>query len=62
MVSQDTFATSYGAPGTVNAAAKFVSSTAVGVLWTVVSPVFSFAVAAVPMAAGTLALIRVRGN
>lgn len=60
MVSQDTLATSYGALGTVNGAAKFVSSTAVGVLWTAVSPTFSFAVAAFLMAAGTLALIRVR--
>ena len=60
MVSQDTLATSYGALGTVNGAAKFVSSTAVGVLWTAISPTFSFAVAALLMAAGTLALIRVR--
>lgn len=60
MVSQDTLTTSYGALGTVNGAAKFVSSTAVGVLWTAVSPTFSFAVAAVLMAAGTVALIRAR--
>jgi MFS family permease len=60
MVSQETLATSYGALGTINGAAKFVSSTAVGVLWTVVSPVFSFGVAAALMAAGTLALLRVR--
>lgn len=60
MVSQDTLATSYGALGTINGAAKFVSSTAVGVLWTVVSPTFSFAVAAVLMAVGTIALIRAR--
>ena len=60
MVSQDTLATSYGALGTVNGAAKFVSSTAVGVLWTAVSPIFSFAAAGFLMAAGTLALIRVR--
>lgn len=60
MVSQDKLATSYGALGTVNGAAKFVSSTAVGVLWTSVSPVVGFAVAAIMMAAGTLALIRMR--
>ncbi len=60
MVSQDTLATSYGALGTVNGAAKFVSSTTVGVLWTAVSPTSSFAVAAVLMAAGTVALIRAR--
>lgn len=58
MVSQETLATSYGALGTVNGAAKFISSTAVGVLWTAVSPTFSFAVAAVLMAAGTIALVR----
>ncbi|MFN3625755.1 MAG: MFS transporter [Hyphomicrobium sp.] len=60
MVSQDTLATSYGALGTVNGGAKFVSSAAVGVLWTAVSPTFSFAAAAILMAAGTLALMRVR--
>ncbi|CUA90766.1 Predicted arabinose efflux permease, MFS family [Chelatococcus sambhunathii] len=60
MVSQDTLATSYGALGTVNGAAKFVSSAAVGVLWTAVSPSVSFAVAAILMAAGALALVRVR--
>ena len=60
MVQADTLATSYGALGTVNGAAKFVSSTAVGLLWTAVSPVLAFGVAAVMMAAGTLALIRVR--
>lgn len=60
MVSQDTLATSYGTLGTVNGAAKFVSSAAVGVLWTAVSPSVSFAVAAILMAAGALALVRVR--
>jgi MFS family permease len=60
MVSQDTLATSYGALGTVNGAAKFVSSAAVGVLWTAISPIFGFGAAAVMMAAGTLALLRVR--
>ena len=60
MVSKDTLATSYGALGTVNGAAKFVSSSTVGILWTAVSPTFSFGVAAILMAAGTIALIRVR--
>jgi len=60
MVSQETLSTSYGALGTVNGAAKFVSSTAVGVLWTAVSPSFSFGAAALLMAAGTVALIRAR--
>ncbi len=60
MVNADTLATSYGALGTVNGAAKFVSSTAVGVLWTATSPVFSFGAAAFLMAAGTAALFRTR--
>lgn len=60
MVSQDTLATSYGALGTVNGGAKFVSSTSVGVLWTAVSPVIGFGFAAILMVAGTLALVRAR--
>jgi len=43
----------------VNGTSKFVSSSLVGVVWTVVSPVFGFGLAAVLMAAGTLALLRV---
>ena len=58
--SAATLAMSVGALGTVNGAAKFISSTAVGVLWTVVSPVFGFMLAAVLMAAGTLLLARMR--
>jgi MFS family permease len=58
MVEQKTLATSYGALGTVNGATKFVSSSAVGILWTLVSPIFSFGLAAVAMAAGTVALFR----
>lgn len=60
IVSQETLTTSYGALGTVNGVAKFISSTAVGMLWTAVSPTFSFAVAAVLMATGTIALVRAR--
>lgn len=60
MVSRDALATSYGALGAVNGSAKFLSSTAVGVLWTAVSPTFSFAVAAAFMAAGAIALVRAR--
>lgn len=60
MVAQDTLATSYGALGTVNGAGKLISSSAVGILWTVASPVAAFGLAAVLMAAGTLALLRVR--
>jgi len=62
MVRPDALGMSYGALGTVNGATKFISSTAVGVLWTVVSPVFSFGLAAVLMAAGTGAMMRVRGR
>ena len=60
MVAQDTLATSYGALGTVNGVGKLISSSAVGILWTVASPVAAFGLAAVLMAAGTLALLRVR--
>jgi MFS family permease len=59
MVSGDMLAMSFGALGTVNGTGKLVSSTAVGVLWTVVSPVFGFGLAALLMAAGTMALLRV---
>jgi hypothetical protein len=58
MVSADRFGMSYGALDTVNGTAKFISSTAVGLLWTLVSPVLSFGVAALLMAAGTAALER----
>jgi MFS family permease len=56
MVAEETLAISYGALGTVGGAAQFLSSTAVGILWTTLSPVVGFGVAAVLMAAGTLAL------
>lgn len=62
LVTEETLGTSLGALGTVNGTAKFVSSTAVGVLWTVVSPVFSFGLAAALMALGTLMLSRVNAN
>lgn len=58
MVSADTLATSYGALGTVNGTAKLVSSSAVGVLWTAVSPEFGFGLAALLMIAGTFAMQR----
>lgn len=60
MVQPDTLAMSYGALGTVNGAAKFISSTTVGVVWTVVSPELGFGLAAGMMIAGTLALLRAR--
>jgi len=56
MVSVTTLSTSIGALGTVNGVAKFISSAAVGILWTAVSPVFGFGVAALFMTAGTLVL------
>jgi hypothetical protein len=60
MVNQDTLAMSIGALGTVNGVAKFISSAAVGVLWTAISPVFSFGLAALLMMGGTLALARIQ--
>ncbi len=60
MVSADTLAMSIGALGTVNGVAKFISSASVGVLWTAVSPVFGFGLAALFMVTGTLALRRIR--
>jgi MFS family permease len=58
IVSADTLATSYGVLGAVNGTGKFISSATVGVLWTVVSPVLSFGLAALMMGAGTIALAR----
>jgi MFS family permease len=55
-VSEENLGTSLGALGTVNGVAKFVSSTAVGTLWTLVSPALGFGLAAAVMAAGTLSL------
>lgn len=60
MVPAERLATSYGALGTVNGVAKFVSSAAVGLAWSLHSPAAGFALAAVLMLAGTLALARVR--
>lgn len=60
MVDKDVLAMSIGALGTVNGTAKFISSSLVGVLWTLVSPVFGFTLAAVFMAAGTFYLRKAR--
>ena len=60
MVPAERLATSYGALGTVNGVAKFVSSAAVGLAWSLHSPAAGFALAAVLMLAGTLALDRSR--
>jgi MFS family permease len=59
MVQPETLAMSYGALGTVNGTAKILSSTMVGVLWTALSPVVGFGVAALFMTAGALSLGRV---
>jgi MFS family permease len=60
MVQAETMTLSIGALGTVNGAAKFLSSATVGVVWTAVSPVLAFALAAGFMLAGMLVLLRVR--
>lgn len=48
--------TGYGVLGTVNGIGDFVSSTVVGGLWTVASPVLGFGLAAVVMGIGTAAM------
>ncbi|WP_437191714.1 MFS transporter [Planctomicrobium sp. SH527] len=60
LVKEETLGTSLGALGTVNGTTKFISSTSVGVLWTAVSPVFSFGFAAGMMALGTIFLARMQ--
>ena len=62
MVSGEALGVAYGALGTVNGTTKFVSSTAVGAIWTLVSPVVSFGVAALLMGAGVAALVTVRAR
>ncbi len=53
LVSTGKLEISYGALGTVNGTAKFLSSSLVGVLWTAVSPIFGFGLAALLMITGT---------
>lgn len=60
LVSSATLGTSLGVLGTVNGTVKFIASSGVGFLWTVVSPAFSFGLAAVFMALGTLMMARLR--
>lgn len=62
MVDPETLATSYGALGTVNGVAKFVSSSVVGLIWTALSPVLGFGLAALLMAWGTWRLYRLDGQ
>jgi len=59
LVPGDTLTLGIGALGAVNGAAKFLSSATLGVVWTLVSPILAFALAAAFMFAGTLALARV---
>lgn len=61
IVRAETMTVSIGALGTVNGTTKFLSSAAVGVVWTMVSPEFAFALAAGFMLVGTLLILRVRG-
>ncbi len=51
MVPHENPAMSYGALGAVNGSAKFVSSTAAGMVWTAVSPVLGFGLAVLLMGA-----------
>lgn len=60
LVQPNQLGMSYGALGTVNGSAKFVSSTMVGVLWSVFSPVVGFGLASLLLAVGTLLLLRQR--
>ncbi len=62
MVQPDTLAISYGALGTVNGTTKFISSAAVGLAWSAISPELGFGLAAAMMFAGTLALLRVKND
>jgi MFS family permease len=50
----------YGVLGTVNGIGDFISSAAVGFLWTTVSPIVGFGLAAVVMGIGTVAMARLR--
>ena len=51
---------SYGVLGTVNGVGDFISSAAVGLLWSIVSPICGFGLAAAVMAIGTVAMARLR--
>jgi MFS family permease len=62
IVATDSLTLAYGAMGTVNGVTKFVSSAAVGVSWTMVSPTFSFGIAGIVMFAGAIALQTVRDH
>jgi len=59
IVALDTLTTSYGALGLVNGVTKFISSAFVGLIWTAISPVVAFGIAATFMLTGSGALKRV---
>ncbi len=58
MVDKNVLATAIGTLGSVNGAAKLVSSSLVGLLWTFVSPGFGFGLAALFMSVGTVVLLK----
>jgi hypothetical protein len=62
LVRAESLGTAYGALGTVNGTTKFISSSGVGLLWTLVSPELGFGVAAVLMGAGTMTLMLAQGR
>ncbi|MFT3760961.1 MFS transporter [Thauera sp.] len=57
MVEPGTLTMSYGALGTVNGTAKFVSSAVVGSVWTLISPTLGFGLAGITMFFGAIALL-----
>ena len=63
MIPAEVRGTAFGVLGSVNGVGDFVSSVAVGTLWTVASPAAGFGYAALDLGAGTLVLARYgRGN
>jgi MFS family permease len=60
LVPAPTRGIAYATLGSVNGVGKLVSSTLVGVVWTAVGPVAAFGAAATLMAAGSVAMARVR--
>ena len=60
LVPEEIRNTSYGVMGAVNGVGDLVSSIAVGVIWTIVSPAAGFALALAFMLIGTVAMARVK--
>lgn len=59
IVGTQTLTLSYGVLGMVNGTTQFISSVLVGVIWTAVSPIAGFGLAAVLMGVGSLFLRRI---